>query len=414
MPEPSPALLPSPTLYPEAVTAEPAARRWHIVAVNLRTGEELGEVRHATNRSVTPRPINGLGTASLRLKANDALVPEFAEGETRGVKFYEESQEGIWQLRFVGMVTSYEEVHAGGGGAQEDGVQLGFTHPAALLEDRMVGKSRTGYSRGTSLVPVERGEIMAHALDTTNAESASPIQRGTITSSGSNTYVANLLFKPVLELWDDLSGPLDGPDWEIESIEPLSSGLASGRLNTAAIIGSTKSNAVWEYGTGRANVKTWRRIIDPKTVANKVWHLPTGYPDNTSDEPVSSTNTTSVADRGLQEALATADVGVLALRNQLVQQHVAVRRVPRQVITFEPRMEVVRDLRYRTDYIEGDFVHFHAMQRYPVYDSSGTFVAGYSEQDLVDSIFRIRAVTFNLNENGDATPVFTLTPETTA
>jgi hypothetical protein len=379
--------------------------RWQLVAAD-RAGRELGEVRGALSRSVTPRPVKAHGSATLRLRTDHQLVPLFAEGETTRLKAYEDQPDGSRVLRFNGPVSSYEEVHGG----EQDAVVIGFTAGGIQLEDRFVGKSRAGFTQGTALVPIDRGEIMARALDSANADNATQIIRGTIGTSA-KSYVTALLWKPVLELWSELSGPLDGPDWEIEAIEPGSNAGAIGKLNTAGAIGSYRPDAVWEYGIGRSNVKSWRRVIDPKTVANQVWHLPLGYPDNTTDNAVSALDTASRDARGLHEALVAADITTLELRTQLVQEHVIVRRFPRQVIVFEPRMEVLGDMRYRVDYQEGDAFPFHAVQRYPVYDASGTYVIGQSTQDLVDAIFRTRAITFAIGDNGDATPVFTLTQE---
>jgi hypothetical protein len=411
VPNPSGTLLPSATTLPEQGIDPPVAARWTFVAAD-RDGNEIAEVRGATQRTVTPRPLNGLGTASLRLRANHLLAPFFAQGETARLKVYEETRDHVRTLRFVGMVTSYEEVHAGGGGAQEDGVVIGFTHPALLLSKRMVGKSRTGYSKGTALAPVDAGQIMLDALQTANNESATEIIAGT-SSSSTLTYVSALLFKPLLELNDELSGVLGGYDYQFESIDPLKNAGATGKLNIAAAIGQLRPSAIWEYGTGRANVKTWRRVIDPKAVANKAWHIPTGYPDNTSGDAISRSNTGSIASRGLQEVLVSSDITPVDWRAALCQEHVDVRNLPRQIITFEPRMEIAGDLRYRDDYAEGDIFTFHAMQQYPAYDQSGVVTTSTQNFDLVDALMRMRAVTFNVTETGDATTVFILTSEDT-
>jgi hypothetical protein len=143
----------------------------------------------------------------------------------------------------------------------------------------------------------------------------------------------------------------------------------------------------------------------------------TGYPDNIAagvTPEVRYDDGPSQA-RGLYETVVQGDLQVDNLRQQLVGAHVQLRKQPSQVITFEPRMEIAGDIRYRpTDdaqgYKEGDLIRFHAQERYPVLDASGNRV-GTQVIDTVDAIFRVYAITFGLDQEGNPTPAFTIVQE---
>jgi hypothetical protein len=397
---------PAPVVAAQPLVEPALEAHWTFVAID-RFGNELGELRRAHDRQVTPRPINGLGTAQLRLRLDDPQSLLWQDGRNL-LKVYELDGNDVQQTRFVGPMTSYEEVDDD----QNESVVLGFTSGGWRLADRLIGKSATGFTGGstpTSLV--DRAELMARVLDAVNAENWTGIARGTIGLSGGTTYVSDWLYKKALDAWTELAVALDAPDWEIEPLEPLDYGGAIGRLNTAAFFGANEPNAVWEYGIGKHNVKTWRRTIDPKLVANSVYALTPGYPDNDSTPPANAQDATSIAARGLHEDVIAADLSVPQLRTALAQQHVAVRKAPRQVITFDPRLEIAKDLRYRVDYKEGDLVWFHALREFPIYDATGTFIEDTQQIDVVDAALRIYAVTFNIDDAGNATPSFTLLEE---
>jgi hypothetical protein len=415
VPLPSDTLLPSSTLYPggddaaQIVVPNLTGGRFVMIATD-KFGKAYGEVFNAKSRSFTPRPLKGLGTAALTLRPENELIPYFADGDKTRLQVWERLASGQFALRFVGPVTSFDGTWQG----DDNSVQIGFTTGGYFLDGRHLGKSRAGYSKFSASSPGDRGLIVFDGLDQLNAEAFTEVLKGsrTATDPTTFTYVSGAIFKPYLELIDDLCGPEDGPDWEIAPVLPsVYNRYAIGQLNIALAIGATQDHAVWEYGTGQSNVKGWRWGIDPKIVANDVFHLPNGYPDNTAGDYVHQVNQASLDDRGRREAIVSSDISNLGLRQELVNEHAAVRGVPREIITFDPALDVTGSLRYRVDYKEGDVVHFHAVQSSSVMDPTGAFAAAIRQTHLVDALFRIRAVTFNLDDEGNATPSFTLTKE---
>lgn len=372
------------------------------LVVTDRTGAEQGPIRGAvTERQFTPRPLRQIPTGKFTVRADNAMAPWLAQGDKTRVKVY---RDGL--LWMNGPVVSFEKTRDDQGGT----IAVGVAGIGWVAGKRLVGKSQPGMVIGSPTALVDKSEAMGQVLDAINADGATGIIRGTLTPSPPG-YFGPWRFKPALEAWSEISAT-DGPEWEIEPLDTATrSDGAFGRLNAASAFGTDRPDAVWEFGTGKRNVKTWRHVVNPDTVANRVFHLPAGFPDAATAAIISGEDATSRADRGLYEATVAADITVDALRQQLVAQHVFTRAAPSQIITFEPRMEVVGDLVYRTDYQEGDLIRFHALERFPVFDPTTGARIGTQEIDTVDAIFRIYAVTFTFDQQGNATPTFTIISE---
>lgn len=83
----------------------------------------------------------------------------------------------------------------------------------------------------------------------------------------------------------------------------------------------------------------YKRVIDRGGLVNQAYSLPETFPpdDTTVEADVRlKLDTTSRDARGLFEEVITSDVKDSQLRQALVESHVAVRKVPRQIITFDP------------------------------------------------------------------------------
>jgi hypothetical protein len=225
-------------------------------------------------------------------------------------------------------------------------------------------------------------------------------------------------YKPAGEVFDDVTGTLDSPEWEIVPIEPTKDalGVAMGNLNVVPAIGTVRPDVVFAFGTSPSNVESWTDTGDASTLANRAYNLPPGYPDNADVNATVVTwdDAASITDRGLYEAMVSADVQTKDLRQKLVQQHIAVRKVPRRIITFQPiaedsslAIEQRRVPRLFADYIVGDVIRFRAVEKFPVTDTSGT-VIGTQDVPTVDLLMRVYAAQLDLDDNGVATTTLTL------
>jgi hypothetical protein len=398
-----------------------------------RQGNQLGELRNASNRSLR-FPLNRTPTVSFQIDATHPFAPWFLDVDKVLLKAYDDST-GSRVLRFYGPVVGYEKTRNAQGGTMTvtaAGVQWRLDH-------RLIGKADAtlaGATFGTtSLSLLDRGEIMGRTIDALNTGESTNIftfpadtgiRRGTITAS-SSTYVGPWRYKLAGEVCAELSGTLDGPDWEVTPTEPVNDGIGVlaggvtvgagvqiGVLNVAAAIGAVQPNVAFEFGTGQHNVAEWKDIGDSNTLANITINLPPGFPDNATQAIIASSDTVAMTDRGVYEAVVAADLATDDLRTKLVQEHVRIRKVPRRIIQFSPIAEnsaaAAQDRRVPrlfADYIVGDTVRFRAVERFPVFDTAGTVVSTASIP-TVDLLMRVFVAQIDLDDNGTASTSLTL------
>lgn len=356
---------------------------WQLVLADLQTGTHIGEITNAKERAITLQ-LNRMPTTAFVVRMSHPLAGRLLDCDVL-VKAYQDKT-----LRFAGPVVSVEESTSG-----DTGPTLNVVAAGALwrLTKRLIGKNATGYSNGTALAPVDRGAIAADILTTVNTEGDTGIRVGTITPSASG-YVGPWRFKPAAEAITELSSTLDGYDFEIAPTEPTtdSGGLQIGTLNVAPVLGTTSGEAIFEYGTGKRNVTNYSRPVTLDGLMNLGWNLPDGFPDNATAQIVTQSDATSIARWGRMEAVVPGDVTVDAMRQTLVDEHIRIRKTPRQMVTFDPAVNAPR---FGTDYQVGDIV---------------TARARFANTTRFDGHFRVYGVTVNISEEGKVTEKLDLVP----
>ncbi len=359
---------------------------WSLLLADL-SGTTKGEINNASDRQVS-FAFNRLNTGSFRVRLDHPLAEDLLQGDSL-IKVYQRlSGSSTPSIRMVAEIVSVEEV-----AGENNAGSLAVTYAEAgfwRLSHRLIGKSAAGYTRGTAVAPVTRGSIAQNVIETVNAERDTGVRIGTITDTASG-YVGPWYYKPVSEAITELSATLDGFDFRFDPIEPVTdaAGLAVSRFRTAGAIGQSRPNTVFEFGTGKRNIKGLKRQVSRDGLLTKGYHLPPGFPE--TSEPVASTeNTTAIAARGLHEALVTSDITVADLRAALVNEHVAIRKQPRQLITFEPTSY---GSEFFADYEVGDVVVARAR------------VGGSTR---FNANFRIYGCDVSINDNGLATYSLTL------
>lgn len=386
---------------------------WSFVLTD-RSGNPLGELRNATGRSLR-FPLNRTPTFTFTVQADNPFAAAFLDDDKLLVKAYDDST-GTRTLRFFGPVVGHDKARNAQGGT----ISVSAAGAQWRLDHRLIGKSNTGATFGTTaLSTLDRGEIMGRVVDALNAGEATSIfttagdtgiRRGTITPSA-QTYVSDWRYKVAAEALSDLSGTLDGPDWQIRPVEPTvdATGVAIGALDVAPAFGVAQPDVVWAFGTAPSNVAEWHDVGDSTSLANMAINLPSGFPDNATSAPITSSDATAISDRGLYEAVVAADLQTDNLRTTLTQEHVRVRSVPRRVIAFTPvaedpnvPLERQRVPQLFRDYIVGDAVRFRAVERYDVTDVAGS-VIGVEEVRSVDVLMRVFVAQVDLDDNGVAT-----------
>lgn len=223
---------------------------------------------------------------------------------------------------------------------------------------------------------------------------------------------------PVDKLIQDVAGNLDAPEWIIDPILPRalssasfgdvdfglvnsqSKGIVIGQIRVAFPIGGVvRPAARFDKGFGRRNVTDYRRLIDSTGVANWVATMPadtgTGLAVGTADaaetlHPIASGGVGVPWDPPwpvtYQDVISAPDITVDAMRLQLAKEHVAIRKNPRETITFDPLSDLAgRVPVLGTDYNIGDLVPFRSVVR------------GVTE---VDAMFRVYGVNRALSDDG--------------
>lgn len=365
---------------------------WNFVLGDLVDGAPIGELGNAFERKLRHAFNARLKTASTRIRLDNRYAADVMTGATL-LKVYEDDD-----LRFVGVQQTAEEVAEGDGAS----IAASWADPYARLQARNLGQSAAGYVDGTALAPKDKTALVANMLDAANASAYTGIDRGTITNVGTSSFVEYTPYKPAAEGIAEVVNNLDGPDVEVVPVEPVAvaAGLRLALMNVVPVVGQHRPDAVFEYGHGRRNVASYRRSIDLSAMLNRGFVLPSSQAPDAA--VLSSSDATSQATYGVYEGVVPTDLVSDDLRQRLVDEHVRVRKAPRQQITFAPTRNDPslpgRVPQYGVDFFLGDTVPFRAVD--PV-----------SEEVRVDGVLRVYAVDWDIDENGTGIPSFTLTQD---
>lgn len=347
-----------------------------------------GEIIDAYDRRVA-LPLNKLDTLSLKVRLDNPLADRMVTTEGY-IKAYRNKI-----LRYIGPIISAEEVASNA----EASVAVNSVGAGWVLQKRLVGKSATG-RRFTSAI--DRAAIVSTLLGELNAEDETGIVAGSMSSASSVTYTAGP-YRPMTEVITELGASFDGYDWRIFPVENWLDGILLGtnigRLEAYPVMGTQRPEAIFEWGEGRNNIASYRRSVSRDTQANKVYHSTSAGPDAPGTPTISAIDATSITDWGLLEDLAQADLVDATLRQKLVDEHVLVRKNPRQVINFEPHIDPANLgllPKFGVDYNVGDQIIARAK---------------YAGRERFNGWFRVWGVEFNLDNHGVERATLTLAEE---
>lgn len=111
-----------------------------------------------------------------------------------------------------------------------------------------------------------------------------------------------------------------------------------GRFEAATVIGVTRANCVFEFGSDtRANLTgySWKRL-GGEHLANAIYVPSNGSSTSNAAGTVAAADVGSLATYGLRGAWITADFEDSALRTTLAQEHLLYRKAPRRVLSITP------------------------------------------------------------------------------
>lgn len=355
---------------------------WSFVLTDLDLNP-IGEVLNAYDRGLTIG-LSRSGSASFTVRPDNQLLVDVFAGDTLLQ---------VWQgstLRFWGPLVSAQY------GVDESGtnptVAINATSPAWRLALRLAGKSGAGTAYNG-----DKAATAKTIIDVTNAENDTEILTTTVSCGSTGTYTAGP-YKPVLTCISELANAFDGFDWYLTPLSDTAGKIA--RFDAAANIGVQQDDTVFEYGVGRHNVRQITYLRDLGGIMNQAYHIPDAGAADPSGVKV-ATDATSITYRGLYESVVDSFGLVDAtIRQNWVDENVAVRRDPRRVISMTPDFEDAgrpgRIPELGNDYFLGDFVH----ARGQIFDTQ-----------LFDGFVRVYAVSVSVDNNGTATVVPTLVDE---
>jgi hypothetical protein len=414
---PDPGLLPGEDVFPELEGWPPAPPTWRIVLAQT-DGTLLGEVLQATDRKLK-FTLNRAPTVGFTCRVDDPLAQYLVLDDLTLVKVYmtvPDSPAGS-TLMFCGPIINHDKARTTGGGT----IAVLASGPAWRLSKRLIGKG----PNGCTLTPAGgagTGDLVRVIIDALNTEDAvyvvcnggdTNIRTPAGPIAAGNPYkVGPWYYRPALDAINEMSGVLDGFDWRVDPCEPTADGIGVqlGTLAAADAFGTQRDNAVFEFGAGRTNLSEFHELGDATTLCNDAINLPPGFPGSNTQAVAWANNAASIAARGRYEDQVTADLTVDEMRQALVDEHVALRGVPRLVYKVVPTPDLGDGTvpRYGVDYELGDVVPLRVTETFPTLDPATGAITGYSEVKTVDALCRIYQAELDLDDNGVATPILTI------
>lgn len=374
--------------------------RWRYVMTDM-SGNPKGFAFNATGKQWGYH-INAGRTAQFTINI-DNPVANFILNNDSLMKVYRKTRTtNAWQLLMVGDTVQVEESAQGDVGL----LTVVATDPWARLQARLIGMAMnsigqgTGFTDGTVTSLVDLGQILADILAYLNSVAYTGIEMGSLTGS-TTSYIGPVYAQAVGDMFQQICNTLGGPNFEIVPVEPTGGAMpytTIGVMNVTPTLGTYKPNTIFDYGTGKFNVQSYDRILSKDGLANMVYSPPQGFPSLSAagDGMITASDSTSINALGMYEAIADTDVITPALRQELCNETLAIRKQARQQITFTPTVDCPYD--YGVDYDVGDIVVSRA------YVNGGYRYNGTTE---------IYGVDISVDDQDAESPTLTLIPTTT-
>lgn len=363
------------------------------LSTDLLGGDQF-EVARADERKLL-LPHMRIATASFKLAIGDANATTLINNDRLIKVYHTHPVTGARYVCFHGPLIAAEEAADG----TANTIMFTACDPMWRLTKRLIPGSipRTGTSFGTAVSPRDLGLIAHDILDDVNGANIpvgapvgyTGISKGSRTASINGFYVppAN---KNAAEAIAELHVGVGSFEYKLTPTEPTNVAGNGGwpqiaTLDIAPVIGQSRPDAVFEYGTTRANVASYSRQVSRDGLMNRGIVTVNGWPDGTTEVQSDRQDATSMTARGLfEDVVPEGGITDITLRDSLADYHLAIRKQPRQIITFRPTSNAgVIPL---VDYFVGDSVRARAV------------VAGTVR---FDATFRIWGINFDVDKNGD-------------
>lgn len=385
-----------------------------ITAIDGSTPEGSGPVWNAGSKQYTYN-INAGRQAQFTMNIDNPRA-NFILNNPCLMKMYRRNRNNVWNLMMVGDVISTEETGQGDVG----GITVVGADPFWRLAHRVIGVGIDSRGRGigwsdgtigadnvTVVTTKDLGTIIHDLLATLNAWGGTPyaytgIQAG-VREPSINNSIGPIYATIAADVIQQIVTTLGAPDIEMMPVEPTGAWpwTTIAQLNVWAHLGQANPivPAVFEYGCGKHNVQSYDRLVNRDGMATNVYSLPQGYPSVSAigDRIISAGDITAAVAEGIREYIVAADNLVSpALRQELVNETLAVLKNPRQQITFVPVPGITQP-DFMVDYHVGDVV---AARAYDISTNTYRF----------NGTARLYGVTLQVDENDLETIALTLIP----
>lgn len=350
-----------------------------------------GEILNAYDVKVV-LPLSKLDTLSFRIRGDNAFAAQISDAQGFIQGWHNNA------LRYYGPIITAEET------GDSTGINIAVNSVGAgwILTKRLTrpGTEAADVSGGVFEPSTDAADVLARLVGSNSflPGVADTIQPNTgivaypedITLTGT-TKLTEYVYRPVLTTLSGLGHVAPGFEWRILPLNNVvvSSQTKIGKLVAKPIISNAALGAVFEWGEiTRNNVSSYKRTTSREQQANRVLNYTSFGPMVSGYPTVQSSDATSIAFWNLLEATIESDLVDTSFRQQLVNEHVRVRKNPKQIIEFTPRIDPERSGTvpiFGTDFDVGDTV---------------TARASYAGKARFNAIVRVWSVQFESDANG--------------
>ena len=163
-------------------------------------------------------------------------------------------------------------------------------------------------------------------------------------------------YKQFMEFVQEVGLTSSGFDFYQAPLDPVTNSGTSGTFTALGTRGSTKANAIFEYGIGKSNVREYRLALSGDDMITTAYSLPSSFPSG-GGAAVSSISADGVTRLRTREDLIPSELIQDAARKLLAAEHVRIRKYFKVVLSFTPQVEDgTRTPKFGPDYDIGDTV----------------------------------------------------------
>ena len=370
---------------PSLSLADERTEPWRLIFGELVSGTHVGEVLDASERKLNFKLFQP-STIECKLPIQTAMATEIlSRGEGQLIAYKGTT------CQLTAELTTIETI------GDASGVSLKLVATETMwprLKKRLIGKTNLGFSVTTA---TDQGLVVQNLLDDINDEDDTGLANGSLQVT-SNMTGGPWHFYPFTDWLMELASNLtSGIDFFQYPLDPSENSGFTGLLIARSTFGNDKPDVFIEYGWGQENARDFRYVIDAEGLANYIYVLPADFPDNVGLTIAEASDSTSITDRLRREVTVPNDLKALALREELADVHLELRKQPRELFMINPNAEQPGvEFGLGADYFLGDVIKGRVSAQGSV---------------LLDGNVRVYGAELDISNEGLVVPTLTLVRE---